>query len=291
MITLKTNSKYFTSLIINKPKKVTKKPYKITGHIIMALLSFLCVFPIYWMVVTSLRPANAVFDHSIWPSSISLENYAYALNKIPVVKMLFNTFIVSTCVTILQLLTSLLAAYAFSMWRFRFDKIVYMLIALTWLVPFQVVMIPNYLLIARLGLIDNIFALILPNAAAAIGVLLLTQAMRSFPKEIVEAARIDGAGSWRILWQIITPSMRGTIASLAILIFISTWNEFFWPLLISRRAENSVIQIGLQMFMSEEGNSWGPLMAASTMACLPILILYFVLQKQVVNSFMKSGIR
>jgi len=261
------------------------------GHLVMVLLSLFCLFPVYWMVVTSLRPANAIFETSLWPSSISLDNYAYALNAIPIVRMLINTFIVSIVVTVIQLFTGLLAAYAFARWRFRFDKLVYTAVALTWLVPFQVVMIPNYLLVAQMGLLDSVVALILPHFASALAILLLAQSMRGFPKEVVEAARMDGARSWRILWEVMMPNLRGTIASLAILIFISTWNEYFWPLLLSRTAENSVVQIGIQMFMTSEGNAWGPLMAASTMASLPILIIYIVLQRQVVQSFMKSGIR
>lgn len=261
------------------------------GHLVMVLLSIFCVFPVYWMVVTSLRPANAIFETSLWPTSMSLDNYRMALDSIPVVRMLFNTLLVAVVVTIIQLFTGLLAAYAFARWRFRFDKLIYTGVALTWLVPFQVVMIPNYLLIAQMGLLDSIAALILPNLTSALAVLLLAQSMRSFPREVIEAARMDGARSWRILWEVMTPNLRGTLASLAILIFISTWNEYFWPLLLSRTAENSVIQIGIQMFMTTEGNQWGPLMAASTMASLPVLVIYVVLQRQVIQSFMKSGIR
>jgi sn-glycerol 3-phosphate transport system permease protein len=102
---------------------------------------------------------------------------------------------------------------------------------------------------------------------------------------------MDGARSWRILWQVITPNMRGALASLAILVFISTWNEYFWPLLLSRTPENSVIQIGIQMFMTSEGSLWGPLMAASTLASLPVLLIYLVLQRQVIQSFAQSGLR
>lgn len=261
------------------------------GHLVMVVLSIFCLFPVYWMVVTSLRPANAIFETSLWPSSISLDNYAYALNAIPIVHMLGNTLLISAVVTVIQLFTGLLAAYAFARWRFRFDTLVYSLVALTWLVPFQVVMIPNYLLVAQMGLLDSITALILPHFASALAILLLAQSMRSFPKEVIEAARMDGARSWRILWEVMMPNLRGTIASLAILIFISTWNEYFWPLLLSRTPENSVIQIGIQMFMTAEGTQWGPLMAASTMASLPILLIYIVLQRQVIQSFMKSGIR
>ncbi len=261
------------------------------GHLVMVLLSIFCLFPVYWMLATSLRPANAIFETSLWPSTMSLDNYAYALDSIPIVRMLINTLVVSVLTTVVQLFTGLLAADAFARWRFPFDKLVYTAVALTWLVPFQVVMIPNYLLIAQMGLLDTVAALVLPNLASALAILLLAQAMRSFPKEVVEAARMDGARSWRILWEVMTPNLRGTLASLAILIFISTWNEYFWPLLLTRTPDNSVIQIGIQMFMTAEGNQWGPLMAASTLASLPVLAIYIVLQRQVIQSFMKSGIR
>lgn len=264
---------------------------KAPGHLVMAVLSILCTFPVYWMVVTSLRPANQTYDSALIPTRPSLENYAYALNAIPMGQMLANTVLVSAAVTVVQLLTGLFAAYAFARWRFRFSGAVYSMIALTWLVPFQVVMIPNYLLVASLNLLDSLPALILPHFASALCIMLLAQAMRAFPKEVLEAARMDGARSWRVLWEVMVPNLTGTIASLAILIFISTWNEYFWPLLLSRTPQNTVVQIGVQMFMTSEGTAWGPLMAASTMASLPILVFYVVLQRQVIQSFMKSGLR
>lgn len=261
------------------------------GHMLMVLLSIFCLFPVYWMLASSFRPANAMFETSLWPTTMAMDNYTQAVDAIPIARMLLNTLVFSALSTVVQLLTGILAAFAFARWTFPFDKLVYTAVALTWLVPFQVVMIPNYLLVAQMGLLDNIIALILPNLAAALAILLLAQAMRGFPKEVMEAARMDGAGYWRILWEVLVPNLRGTIASLAILIFISTWNEYFWPLLLSRTAENSVVQIGIQMFMTAEGNAWGPLMAASTLASLPVLLIYIVLQRQVVQSFMKSGIR
>lgn len=264
---------------------------KAVGHAALALLSIICLFPIYWMLVTSLRAPNSIFETSLLPSEPSLENYVYALKALPLLRMLLNTFIVSTMVTVLQVATGLLAAYAFSRWRFRFDKLVYSLIALTWLVPLQVVMIPNYLLVVRLGLLDTLTALILPHFAAAFAVMLLTQAMRAFPTEVLEAARMDGAGTFRTLWEIIIPNLRGVIVSLAILVFVSTWNEYFWPLLLTRSAENSVVQIGLQSFMTDEGNQWGPMMAVAAAASAPVLLLYVALQRQVIQSFMKSGLR
>lgn len=263
----------------------------VVGHAIMIAMSIFAIFPVYWMLVTSLRPENQIFDTALWPDAAALNNYAYALNAIPIWRMLANTLIISATVTAIQLFTGIVVAYGFARWRFRFDKFVYVLIALTWLVPIQVVMIPNYLLVANLGLLDSVIALILPHFASAFAIMLLTQSIRAFPKEVLEASRMDGSRSWRTLWEIVVPNLRGMIASLAILIFISTWNEYFWPLLLSRSAENTVIQIGIQMFITQEGTQWGPLMAASTMASLPILALYVVLQRQVIQSFMKSGLR
>jgi len=277
------------SLVSTGPKAGNARRFAV--HAVMIVLSFLSIFPIYWMIVTSLRPENEIFSTSLWPSNPSLENYVFVLTRIPMIGMLINTTIVSAATALLQVVTGLFAAYALVRWRMRLSGVIHGLIALSWLVPFQVTMIPNYVLASRLGLLDTLTGLIVPNAAHAFAILLLYNAMRSFPTEILEAARIDGARSWKILWQIVVPNMGAPIASLSIIAFISAWNEYFWPLLLSRKPENSVVQIGLQMFMTQEGNLWGPLMAAAALASLPILVIYLVLQRHVIESFMKSGIR
>ncbi len=260
-------------------------------HAVMVLLSFLSIFPIYWMIVTSLRADNEIFSTELWPSHPTLDNYIFVLTRVPMLQMLFNTTVVSAATAFLQVVTGMFAAYSLVRWRMRLSSIVHGLIALSWLVPFQVTMIPNYVLASRLGLLDTLTGLVVPNAAHAFAIMLLYHAMRAFPTEVLEAARMDGARSFRILWQIVTPNMGAPIASLSIIAFISAWNEYFWPLLLSRKPENSVVQLGLQMFMTQEGNLWGPLMAAAALASLPILVIYLVLQRHVIESFMKSGIR
>ena len=261
------------------------------AHAVMAPLAFISIFPVWWMVVTSLRAENDIYSYLPWPVAPVLRNYVYGLDAVPVVRMLANTMLFASVATVAQMLTAVLAAYAFVRWRFMFDKAIYALIAMTWLVPFQVIMIPNYVLISQLGLINTITALILPHLASAFAILLLVQAMRSFPAEIMEAAHMDGAGHWRILWRIVVPNLRAPLAALAILLFISSWNEYFWPLLLTRSPQTTVIQIGIQMFLTEEGNQWGPLMAVSTMACLPVLAIYAILQRQVIDSFVAAGMK
>ena len=260
-------------------------------HLALAPLALVSVFPLWWMLTTALRGEAEIYSPWPWPAAPTLENFRFVIASTPVWRLLGNTLAYATLSTAIQLLTATLAAFAFARWRFPFDRTLHALFALSWLVPFQVVMIPNYVAIARLGLIDTLGALLLPHIASALAVLMLVQAMRSFPRDVIEAAQIDGASHWRLLWRIIVPNLRAPLAALAILLFISAWNEYFWPLLLTRTPRSAVIQIGIQSFLTEEGNLWGPLMAMSSMACAPVLLIYVALQRQVIDSFLKAGTR
>lgn len=260
-------------------------------HGALIALSLLSVFPLYWMIVTSLKPETEVFSSSIIPARITFQNYAEAWNAIPMARMLGNTVLVALAQTAGQLLTSILAAYAFSRWSFRGSSLIYGLIALTWLVPFQVIMIPNYVAISGFGWRDHLLGLIVPNITSAFAVLQLYNAFKSYPYTLIEAARLDGASDWGILWRTIMPNLKAPVASIGILLFITSWNDYFWPLLVTTRLENSTIQKGLQMFISSDGNMWGALMAATTIASLPVLIMYLLLQRQIIDSFLKGGLK
>jgi len=261
------------------------------SHALLGGLSLLAIFPLYWMVVTALRPENEIFSTVPWPSRPSLANVARLLDEIPFLHMLANTFVVSAAVTILQLLTALMAGYAFARWRGRTSRLLFALLAVTWLIPPQVIMVPNYVLISRLGLLDTLAALVVPHIASAFAIIMLYQGFRAFPQDVIDAAIIDGAGHWTLLWRVIAPTMRAQLTAVGILVFLTTWNEYFWPLLVTRSMENSVIQIGLQMFFTAEGNQWGPLMAAASLATLPVVALYAVFQRQIADSFVRSGLR
>jgi ABC-type glycerol-3-phosphate transport system permease component len=261
------------------------------GHAVLIALSVACLAPIYWMLVTSLKPPTEIFERSLLPASISFENYAFVWKNVPVGRMLTTTFLMAALQTVGQLLTSLLAAYAFARWRFPGDNVLFLLFVGTWLVPLQVTMLPNYVLVARLGWLDTLAALVVPQLAAAFSIVLMRQYMKAFPRDLMDASQLDGANSWRTLWGIVVPNLRAPLAALGILLFISAWNEYFWPLLVTRKIESSVIQVGLQMFMTQEGDLWGPMMAAATLASLPIFVLYLILQRQVIDAFIRSGLR
>lgn len=260
-------------------------------HALLLLLSFMAVFPLYWMAATSFKPEAEVFSASLLPAQWTFNNYVQAWNAIPMARMLSNSMLVAVSQTLLQLLTSILAAYAMVRWQFRGSRLIYGMIALTWLVPFQVIMIPNYVVISGLGWRDSLMGLIVPNIVSAFAILQLYHAFKSYPKALIEAAYLDGATDWGVLWRTMIPNLRSSIASIGILLFITVWNDYFWPLLVTTKLENSTVQKGLQMFISSDANMWGPLMAATTIASFPVLAIYLVLQRQIIDSFVKGGLK
>ncbi len=263
----------------------------VIGHVTLVLLGAACIFPIYWMYATSLRRPDDVYKTSILPWPLSVKSYSAALDELNLARLLLNTTWVALLTAIGQLLTSVLAAYAFAVWNFRGKKLLYLAFVGTWLVPFQVTMLPNYVLLHDLGLLNSLSGVIVPNLVSALGVLMLRQHFDSFPKELLEAARMDGRSSWSTLWTVVVPNLRAPLAALSILLFVNAWNEYFWPAMVLQRG-NLVLQLGINSFInSVETEEWGPLTAAAGLATLPIFALYLALQRHVINGFVRSGLR
>jgi ABC-type glycerol-3-phosphate transport system permease component len=262
----------------------------LTGHVVLAVIGLACVFPIYWMYATSVRPAGDVFDQSLIPGAFSLDNYRHVIDMIPLGKMMAGTLGMAVAVALGTVLTSLLAAYAFARWDFPGKRLVFFLVVATWLVPAQATMLPNYVLISQLGWLNTVTAVVVPQLVSATSVLLLFQHISSFPRELLDAARIDGRSGWNTLWTVLVPNLRPALAAVVVLSFISAWNEYFWPTVVMRQTD-SLIQVGIRSFLTSEGNDWGALMAASGLACLPVFAIYLVLQRQVIDAFVRSGLR
>nr|WP_261566825.1 carbohydrate ABC transporter permease [Frankia gtarii] len=263
----------------------------VVGHLTLAVLGLACIFPIYWLYATSLRRPNDVYEVNPLPWPLSVDSYRTAIDEIDVLRLLLNTTVVAVLTALGQLLTSLLAAYAFAAWNFPLKRLLYLAFVGSWLVPFQVAMLPNYVLLHQLGLLNTLSGVIVPNIVSGLGVLLLRQHLDGFPKELLEAARMDGRSSWSTLWTVVVPNLRAALAALGILLLVNSWNEYFWPALVLQR-HNDVLQLGIRSFMSStEGDDWGPLTATAGLACLPIFVIYLVLQRHVVSGFVRSGLR
>jgi ABC-type glycerol-3-phosphate transport system permease component len=262
----------------------------VVAHLVLGLLGLACVVPIYWLYATSLRAPEDVYSLTPFPWPLSVVSYAEAWTAADVPRLLVNTTVMAAMIALGQLLTGLFAGYAFAAWQFRFSGALYLLFVATWLVPFQVTMLPNYVLLNQLGTLNTVAGVVLPNLCSALAVIMLRQHVRSVPRELLEAARMDGRGSWSTLWTVVVPNLGPALAALGVLLFINAWNEYFWPALVMQRS-NAVLQLGLRSFMGTEGNDWGPLMATAGLACLPVLLLYLVLQRRIVDGFIRSGLK
>jgi ABC-type glycerol-3-phosphate transport system permease component len=278
-------------MTINRAAKIERLLRDISTHTVMILLCFISVFPLYWMLISSFKNEGEIFSPSLWPRVFTLANYGYAFKELPILRMLLISCVTAFFQAALQLGTGVLAAYGFIRFRFRGKALCALLLNLAWLIPVQSIMIPNYITVVRLGLADNPAAIVLPHMASAFAILNLIQSFKSYPVTIIEAARIDGASDPGVLFRIILPNMLPAISSLGILLFISSWNDYLWPRLVIRHIENAPIQIGLRSFTSSDTNLWGSLMAATTVSCIPLFALYAALQRKIVDSFVKWGLK
>jgi len=260
-------------------------------HGLLSLMCVIALFPLYWMLNSSFKNESDIFKSDFLPPSPILSNYSYAFEQMPIFRMMFNSFGVSILMTALQLFTGLLAAYALVRWRFRGQTLIFTLLSLTWLIPFQSIMIPNYVLVNNMGLNESLMGIVLPFAVSTFAILSLYQSFQAFPKVLIEAACIDGQSDFGILTRLILPNIKSSVASLGIILFINGWNEYLWPMLITKKMENAPLQIGLKLFVNSDSNMWGSLMAATTVSCLPILLIYLLLRRQIVDSFVRFGIK
>ncbi len=266
------------------------KRVKWTGHFTLGLVALFCVFPIAWMFFTSFRPPNDFFTSGLIPKGFSITNYSDAIRGLPIWMLLEHTVIIAVSVSVGSLLIALFAAYSFARFNFKGQNLLFLLFIGSWLVPFQVTMLPNYVMLFHLGLLNSLVGIIVPQLSSAFAVMLLRQHLKAFPTELFEAARLDDLSAWKTLWKVVVPNLGPALAALEILLFVSVWNEYFWPLLVYR-TPNSVIQLGIQGFLNSVSVNYGALMAASALATLPILGLYALLQRRLINAFVRSGLK
>lgn len=273
-----------------KPAKAERASTSVVANVVLTLVSIASVIPLLWMYSISLRPTSEAFSLNPFVT-ITGDNYLKVAQQLNIPLLVGNTFGMAIGVTLGQLVTSVFAAYAFSRWRFPGHNVLFFLVMASWLVPFQVTMLPNYVLLWHLGMLNSLTGVILPQLASAYGIILLRQHFASFPTELYDAAEIDGRNSWTTLWRVVLPNLISAISALGILLFISSWNEYFWPMLVFRDASQSVLQLAIQPFLGLEGLDYGALMAISGLACIPIFIIYLIFQRRVVNAFVRSGLK
>ena len=262
--------------------------------LLLCIPAILHFAPIFYLVCMSFKVGGEVIQYppKLLPETLNLENYRAALEIAPLSRFLLNSVFVSTVMMVLQVVTSILAAYALA--RIEFPKKEWILgfILMTMFVPGEVTIIPNYFTLARWEWLNTYRGLIAPYAASGFGVFLLYQFFRTVPKELEEAAMIDGCSRLRFLFQILVPLSMPAILAFALYSFVNSWNQYLWPLVVTQSTEMQTAQIGLGMFRSQnESMSWGVIMAATTMLVAPTLLLFVATQRHFVRGITMSGMK
>lgn len=266
---------------------------KMMAHGLLIVGAAAMVIPFLWMLSTSLKSEQQAYIFPpVWiPNPVVWENYQTTWQALPFNLFLLNSAIVSIFVTLGQLLTCSLGAFAFARLRFPWREQLFVLYLATIMVPFQVIMIPLFILVRNLKWLDTYNALIIPMIFSAYGTFLLRQFFKTIPFELEDAAKIDGCSYWRIYWNIMLPLSKPALATLGIFVFMWSWNNFLWPLLVTNSLEMKTLPLGLAYFLGQYTIYWNLLMVGATIALLPILIIFFFAQRYFIEGITLTGLK
>ncbi|WEV67219.1 carbohydrate ABC transporter permease [Bifidobacterium sp. ESL0769] len=276
-----------------KPKSPLKIIGTIVGYLAMIAVAAFTLLPFFWMVLSSLKPNNEVYTVPIkwFPSAWQWHNYLAIWSKSNMTTWILNTLFFAIIVTALQVFTGSFAAYGFSKIPFRGHNALFLVYIATMAVPWQAYMIPQFKMIAAVGLSDTRWSIILLQAFGAFGVFMMKQFYDTIPEDLSEAARLDGLSEFGIYWKIVLPLSGPSIAALAIITFTNTWNDYMGPLIYLRSANLWTIQIGLKQFISQYNADYAMIMTGSVISVLPIIIVFLIGQKQFIEGIATSGMK
>lgn len=253
-------------------------------------LTFL--YPFLWMLSATFKPEYEIGMSGLWSDSFSLESYHTVFSSIPIGRAFFNSLFVSGCVTFSVIIFGSIVGYALSRLKFTGRELILAVILFTMVIPFQITMIPMYILMVKLGWIDNYLALITPAMLSPLGILLFRQFFMNIPEELVEAARIDGCGNIRILFKIFYPLSWPVVITVGLITFMGVWNDVLWPLLVIREQEMMTMPQMVTLFaIGGQADQQGPKLAAATMLAIPVILAYIFFQKYFIESMATSGMK
>jgi len=248
--------------------------------------------PYLWMVLSSLKSNLEIISPSsgLFPKSISFDGYKTVIQEAPFMRWLLNSTITSAAITLVTLFTAI-GGYVFAKYRFRGQKIYFVLLLATMMVPFQVVMIPSYLIIAKMGLINNLLAIIIPNLVSGFGIFLAKQFIESIPNDLIEAARIDGAGEFRTFWSMILPQLTPALSALGIFTFMAAWNDYLWPLIVLNDTNKMTVPLALVFFNGQHSVNYNVVMSAGVLIMIPVVIVFLIFQRQFIKGMALTGMK
>jgi multiple sugar transport system permease protein len=256
-----------------------------------AVLAILTVSPLLWMICASLKPGDETFSPNLLPQHWTLENFQYVFTASPFWRYMLNSFFIAGTITVIALWFHSMAGFALARLKFPGRDVIFLIIFSTFLVSLPVIIVPLFILVRQMGMVNSYAGLIIPAIFNAFGIFLLRQFYIAVPQELQEAAVIDGASYFRIYWSVMLPLSRPILAALAVFFFLANWNAFIWPLTITNDRNLWVVQIAIASFHQQYSSSWNYIMAGSTIVAIPTLLLFFIFQRQLVESIKTSGLK
>jgi len=272
---------------------IISRIYKVFLYLLLTLGACAVLLPFFWMLSTSLKlPTQVLADPpKLIPYPITLLNYVEVFERTPFSRFMINSLIVSTLGTTVLLISSTLGGYVFASYRFRGKDIAFWVLVATMMIPPQIFAFPLYLIMRSFNLVDTYLAIAAPIFVMGFGLFLMRQAVSTIPKDLLEAACIDGCSEFRTYWNIVIPILKNAIGALSIYAFFTSWGSLLWPLIVTNSEKHYTLPLGLVMFSKQYTIEYGPMMAACTVTVVPLVILYAIFSRRIVESFALSGMK
>jgi multiple sugar transport system permease protein/sn-glycerol 3-phosphate transport system permease protein len=269
----------------HRPTRPRRPIGRVALYLALAVVGLAAIIPVYWLLSSSVKPSGEIFVFPPrWiPTAFHWQNFVDAWHSAPFGRMYINSLVVTVVGTAGEVCVAVLSSYAFVFLRFPRKNVLFGVFLAAMMVPGTVVLLPNFMTVAQLGWVNSYAGLIVPGFGSVFAMFLLRQHMMTLPKEINEAARVDGAGHLRILWSIVLPLSRPMVVTVMIVTLVSKWNDFIWPLIVTNTDSMRTLPVGLLMLKSDEGYvNWGAVMAATCFVVIPVLVVFFFAQRQIV---------
>lgn len=263
------------------------------GYVPMVLMTLVVFLPLGWMMLSAMKMPHEIvtINPKVLPEQFTLENYRRVAESVPIWQFFGNSVLITTIASTVKLTLAITTAYAVVFVRFPLKNVIFMLVLVALMVPTQVAMVPNYLLISGWGGRNTYWGIILPGLGTAFGTFLLRQHFKSLPPSVLEAAEIDGAGHFQRLWRMVVPMSAPAIATVGLVTIVQEWNDYIWPLIITDSPARMTLPVGLTLLQNTEGDSdWGVLMAGAVLVILPVLVVFALLQRHIVSGLTAGSV-
>jgi len=270
-----------------------RRRYDLRSLIVLIPVALIALFPLYWMITTALTPSGAAIQvpPTLVPSEPTLDNFIRLFEQAPIILWALNSLIIAVAIMVGHVIFDSMAGYAFAKKRFPGKNLLFVLIVSSLMIPVHVTLVPRFILVSEIGLVNNPLGVILPSIADVFGIFLMRQFISSLPSELEDAARVDGATEWQVFWKVVMPLSRPAVATVAIFSFVGAWNAFLWPLIVLSRRELLTLPVGVATLQQEFTQNIGMVMAGAAVGAVPMIVLFLLFQRYFLEGVRVGGLK